>query len=382
MPLAFSRTLRALQAERAHRGIAVALVAIALLTAWSLWLALGRVDLMETSARARIEVASAVAPLAPSRDGRVSQAMLTLGRRVEAGEPVLVLDSRGLELERAEAEAERQGVVTELAALAEEYAALTAAITVFQSGGRTRQSEASASAQEAEIAAAFARSFAERSAKLRDLGVESAEAAELLEARERGSSAVAAIRRLQVARTRAEAAERLATMRVELARNVRAEAELRRDLAVRVAAIASLDHQIEQHTTRAPIAGTLGGVTPLQPGAVLSRGTVVAAVIPDARLQIVAQFAPATVGRVRPGQAVRMRLDGFPWTEFGSLYGEVEAVASEVEDGLVRVECSLTPDPSSRIPVEHGLVGVVEVTVESTPPMSLLLRAIGQLLAR
>ena len=77
-----------------------------------------------------------------------------------------------------------------------------------------------------------------------------------------------------------------------------------------------------------------------------------------------------------------MRLDGFPWTEFGSLYGEVEAVASEVEDGLVRVECSLTPDPSSRIPVEHGLVGVVEVTVESTPPISLLLRAIGQLLAR
>ncbi len=381
MPLAFSRTLRALGAERSRATIAGLLIAGALLTAWSLWLALGRVELIETSAQARIEVAGAAVPLAPSLDGRVLRSHLALGRRVTAGEVVLQLDSRALELSRAEVEAQRQGLLGELAALAGEHAALAAAIGVYESGGKTRQSEASATAQEAEIAAAFARNLSERSEGLRDLGVESAEAAELLQAKERGSSAIAAIRRLQVARTRAEVSERVATMRVELARTIRTEAELQRELAAKVAAIATLDHQIEQHTLRAPIAGTLGGVVPLQPGAVLTRGSVVAVVIPDARLRIVARFAPASVGRIRPGQPVRMRLDGFPWTEYGSLRGEVEAIASEVEEGLVRVESSLTEDPQSRIPAEHGLVGAVEVTVETVSPAALLLRTVGQLVS-
>jgi membrane fusion protein (multidrug efflux system) len=381
VPLAFSRTLRALGADRPRGSVAGLLAAVGLLGAWSLWLWLGRVELIETSAKARIEVAGASVPVAPGLDGRVLRASIELGRRVEAGEAVLELDSSALRLERGEAEAQRQGVLAELTALAGEHAALSAAIEVFETGGRTRQSEASASAQEAEIAAAFARSLADRSAELRELGVESTEAAELLQAKERGSSAIAAIRRLQVARTRAEASERLATLRVELARTIRAEAELQRDLAVRVAALASLDHRIEQHTLRAPIAGALGGVVPLQPGAVLTRGEVVALVVPDSRLRIVARFAPASVGRIRPGQPVRMRLDGFPWTEYGSLHGEVEAVASEVEDGLVRVESSLVPRPDSRIPVEHGLVGVVEVTVESVSPGALLLRSVGQLVA-
>lgn len=381
MPIAFSRSLRALGAERSRMSVIGLLAAIGLLLAWSLWLGLARVALIETSVRARVEVASAAVPLAPDLDGRVLQASLVLGRRVAAGEPVLTLDTRTLALTRAEAEAQRLGVLAELAALAGEHAALSAALAVFETGGKTRQSEASASAQEAEIAAAFARNLAARSEGLRDLGVESTEAAEMLQARERGSTAIAAIRRLQIARTRAELSERLATLRVELAHTIREEAELQRELAVRVAAIATLDHQIEQHTLHAPIAGTLGGVVPLQPGAVLTRGTIVALVIPDDRLHVVGRFAPASVGRIRPGQAVRVRLDGFPWAEFGSLYGEVEAIASETEDGLVRVECRLYDQADSRIPVEHGLVGVMEVTVESVSPASLLLRTVGQRLS-
>ena len=196
--------------------------------------------------------------------------------------------------------------------------------------------QASASAQEAALAASFARNLAERSEELRALGVEAGEAAELLRARERGSTALAEIRRLQVARTRAEQSERLATMRVELAHTAREEAALQRELAVREAAIATLEHQIGLHSLHAPIAGTLGGVEPLQPGAVLTRGSVVALVIPDGRLRVVASFTPAAVGRIRPGQPVRVRLTGFPWAEFGSLHGEVEAIASETQDGDIR----------------------------------------------
>jgi hypothetical protein len=275
-----------------------------------------------------------------------------------------------------------QGVVGELTALAGEHAALAAAIEVFESGGRTRHSEASASVQEAEIAAAYARSLAERSDNLRELGVESSEAAEVLQARERGTAAIAAIRRVQVARTRSRA--------VRAARHVARRARPHRPPGGRAAARARGPRRRArrarppaslEHTMRAPIAGTLGGVVPLQPGGVLTRGTVVAVVIPDDRLRVVARFTPASVGRIRPGQPFRLRLDGFPWTEFGSLVGAVGAIASETQDSLVRVECELDAHQGARIPVEHGLVGVVEVTVETVSPASLLLRTVGQLLA-
>ena len=388
MPIAFSRSLRALGAESARGTVVGVVLAVGFLVAWSTWLVLARVSLIATSEQARLEVARAAVPLAPVVDGRVLEASLELGRRVAAGERLLELDSRGLQLTRAEVDAQRQGLLTELGALAGEHAALAAAIAAFEAGGRTRQSEASASAQEAQIAAAFARSMAERSESLRGLGVESGEAAELLQARERGSAAVATIRRLQVARTRAELGERLATMRIDLARTSRMEAELQRELAVKIAALATLDHQIDQHSLRAPIAGRLGGVVPLQAGAVLARGAVVARVIPDDPLRIVGRFSPASVGRIRPGQPARLRLDGFPWTEFGSLHGRVTAVASEAEDGLVRVECDMAPETSdmsegtsSRIPAEHGLTGVLEVEVEAVTPAALLLRTIGQAIA-
>nr|WP_263430304.1 HlyD family secretion protein [Nannocystis pusilla] len=177
-------------------------------------------------------------------------------------------------------------------------------------------------------------------------------------------------------------------MRIDLARTSRQEAELQRELAVKIAALATLDHQIDQHTVRAPIAGRLGGVVPLQAGAVLARGAVVAQVIPDDPLRIVGRFTPASVGRIRPGQPARLRLDGFPWTEFGSLHGRVAAVASEAEDGLVRVECDMSSETynlsagtSGRIPAEHGLTGVLEVEVEVVSPAALLLRTIGQAIA-
>lgn len=381
MPIAFSRSLRALGAERSRWSVAGLLVAAVLLVAWSVWLVAARVALIETSAEARIEAAGTAAQVAPSLDGRVLSASLELGRRVAAGELLLALDTREVELARAEALAQRHGVVAELTALAGEHAALAAAIDIFATGGKTRQSEASASAQEAEIAAAYARSLSERSENLRELGVESSEAAEVLQAKEKGTAAIAAIRRVQVARTRAELSERLATLRVELARTARQEAELQRELATHDAALASLDHKIDRHTIRAPIAGTLGGVVPLQPGGVLTRGTVVAVVIPDDRLRVVARFTPSSVGRIRPGQPIRLRLDGFPWTEFGSLVGSVAAIASESQDGLVRVECELAAAQSASIPVEHGLVGVAEVTVETVSPAQLLLRTVGQILA-
>jgi hypothetical protein len=98
---------------------------------------------------------------------------------------------------------------------------------------------------------------------------------------------------------------------------------------------------------------------------------------------VVAEFPPSSaLGRIRPSQAARLRLVGFPWTEYGSIAAVVNAVASEVRAGTVRVELAIQPDEASAVPFQHGLPGTVEIEVERVAPATLVLRAGGRLLTR
>ena len=137
------------------------------------------------------------------------------------------------------------------------------------------------------------------------------------------------------------------------------------------------DRRLAEHQLRAPIAGTLGHAPPLHPGAVLADNATVAQIVPDGELRIVASFRAAAIGRIVPGQPVRLRLEAFPWAEFGSLRGEVLRVASESVGGLIRVECSIDPASAPLIPREHGLGGALEIEVEQVSPFALLTRGLG-----
>jgi hypothetical protein len=100
------------------------------------------------------------------------------------------------------------------------------------------------------------------------------------------------------------------------------------------------------------------------------------------KLQVVANFdPPAALGRIRPGQHARLRLAGFPWAQYGSVSATITNVASEIRDGSIRVEMALDPNSSSRIPLQHGLPGSVEVQIETVSPANFVLRTVGGLLA-
>ncbi len=56
-------------------------------------------------------------------------------------------------------------------------------------------------------------------------------------------------------------------------------------------------------------------------------------------------------------------------------------MALEPKDGLLRVELALTHAPGERrrdLPLAHGLTGQIEIEVEETSPLALLLRAAGR----
>jgi membrane fusion protein (multidrug efflux system) len=150
------------------------------------------------------------------------------------------------------------------------------------------------------------------------------------------------------------------------------------DIRTAEATLALLAHTIDQTRVRAPITGHLGEVAALQPGAVVRQGDTLGVVLPAGVLRVVASFLPAVaLGRVQPGQPARLRLDGFPWAQYGSLAGTVTSVATEARAGVIRVELSLPPAPATAIPLQHGLPGTVEVEVERVSPATLVLRAAG-----
>jgi membrane fusion protein (multidrug efflux system) len=106
-------------------------------------------------------------------------------------------------------------------------------------------------------------------------------------------------------------------------------------------------------------------------------------VVPPGQLRGVGNFVPAdALGRVRPGQTARLRLEGFPWTQYGTVPATVTHVGSELRDGKVRVEFAIHPDPGSAIPMQHGLPAMAEVDVEQVSPATLVLRSIGGALGR
>ena len=97
---------------------------------------------------------------------------------------------------------------------------------------------------------------------------------------------------------------------------------------------------------------------------------------------VVAQFSPAVQGRIQPGQTARLRLDSYPWLQYGSVTAVVTTVPRTPRDGWLEVRLNIPHDPAPPITLDFGMTGVVEVAVEHVSPAELLLRAAGRGISR
>jgi hemolysin D len=379
-------------------------VALALLWSW-----FGRLDIVVT-APGRVIVASRVKLVQPSELGVVRAIHVQEGQRVRAGQLLVELDPTNAGAEDAQA---RTGLLA-----AEIDAARNRAIARYLAGGGVRVDLPAATPgdvarlQRDLVRTQIADYEARRAVLLRARGEHVAERA-AAEAEERKLAETLPLldRQLDARRSLADRGyysrlrvHELEEQRIERVRNM----DVQRAIAAKAqAAIGGIDAQLMQlrsdlaastskelatardNTTlrrneiektaarrrlmqlRAPVAGTVQQLAVHTVGGVVEPAQQLMVIVPEtARLIVETRIASKDMGFVRTGQPVRIKVDAFPFTDFGAVGGRVVGLARDsVEDekrgliypGRVALDRAYVMDGTRRIPLTPGLSVTAEI---------------------
>lgn len=382
MPIAFSRSMRSLHADgRSRRAIWFLLIPIAVLAAWSTWFVKARVARYEVTDRARLEVNRAVYVLQSPISGRVVSSELVMGREVNSGEVVLEIEATQQQLQVQESRSRLAALQPQIDTLRREVAAQEKAQEEDRKSSEAALEQARAQYRDAEAQERLAALEADRVTKLRQARLIPERDYEAAQATERSRRAGAEALRAAITKQEQDLHKNVSDRESDL-QDLRAQVQQMEGERLTTARnIDTLTYEMNRRRIVAPVSGRFGEVAILRPGGYVTEGDKLGAIIPSGDLRVVAEFPPpAALGRIRPGQPGRLRLQGFPWTQFGSVPARVTSVGGEVRDGYVRVELALDRSATS-IPLQHGLPGSVEVEVEDVSPATLLLRAAGQMVS-
>jgi multidrug resistance efflux pump len=379
MANSFYRVSHSLRVDDGLRSSAGIVIALALAAGWTTWACKARVTRYEISESARLEVDAAAYPVQTSVSGQLAASQLILGKEVHLGDVLAEIESDN---ERLSLQEER----TRLATLEPQLAALRSQMQ-SQDQGRTDErrvlslsiDQARAQYREALVQASSAEQESERAGRLQAEGIMAEADAQRAKAVAQGKRSAAESLKIAISRLEPELEVRDTDRQVGVKESLGDAAKLQASMATSSARIKRLEYEIERRRIRAPISGRLGECANVRPGSHISEGQQLGVILPSGKLQIIAEFLPSALGKVRPGQHALLRLQGFPWAQYGTVSAQVSRIAGEIRDGKVRVELAVSSAAPSRIPFQHGLPGAVEVQLDRISPAALILRSAGDL---
>src|SRR4051812_36081282 len=379
MSQSFPSVHHRLRNDRGLTSTVALCVAILFLSAWLAWAFLARITRYEVSDSARLEVDAAPYPIQANIAGRLVRSNLVLGKEIQAGEVLAEIDTQTEELSLREEQTRLLELQPQISAL---HAQLEAqgegktderkVLALSQTGARAQFDEANAQATLAEEELA-------RADRLRAEGIMSIADAERARASARSKRAAAESLKATISRLEPELAVREKDRDAKSKETQAALAKLQAELRTGSETVRRLEYEVERRRIRASISGRLAECAALRPGSHINEGDKLGAILPSGKLQVIADFQPsAALGKLHPGQPASLRLQGFPWAQYGTVPTRVARVADEIRDGKVRVELSVENFPS-RVPPQHGLPGSVEVEIEQVSPAKLVLRSAGEI---
>jgi membrane fusion protein (multidrug efflux system) len=350
-----------------------------LLLVWLLWFFFSTVTLVEVSRSAHLEVQDSASPVSAVVSGKIIANFLVLGQEVLAGDILIKLDSTNEELRLREEQSRLASFEPRIHSLNKELDSLTRSLTGERQSAQSALQAAQFRAEETTAALNYAKDFERRMKEESAAGsvsqVESLKAASEVQKLNATRSAL----RAEINRLESDLLTREQQSQIQLENLRRSILTFESERSTSEATVARLKNDIEKHLIRSPISGKVGDMNPLRIGAFIGEGQKFATIVPDGKLIIVAEFLPsAALGRIQVGQQSRMRLDGFPWGQFGSLEAKVARVASEIRDQVVRIELVPTQGLANKNMMQHGLPGSVSVNLEQVSPAQMVLRVVGQ----
>lgn len=386
MAYPFERTLRSLNGYES--GTRVLLVVLVMLGVGGLvtWAVVAEVPIVKVSSQARIEPHNAVYRIEPPSAGRVIRSVMNLDEEVKEGDILIEFDTRAERLELEQSKATVAALEQELGVIREQIA--------------NKGSETSATGKVDEVAIKEAIEKEAELAPRHKLAQERAQLAlksptgsiselEKLEratdvdalgfAKTAQSLAITRLKREQYVKGQTLTAQMLGLKREEL----RTTGQIR-ELKVQ---IDKLEYQIEKKHYRAPASGRLVDVAELGAGAFIADGQRLGTIVAnDADVRVRARFPKEVVGMIQPGQVAQLKLDGYPWTIYGTVPARVTRVGTEPGQqatpeaipNTVRVELDIETPSDSRIQIRHGMTATVEVEIARVSPVALLMRSIGE----
>lgn len=184
----------------------------------------------------------------------------------------------------------------------------------------------------------------------------------------------------------AQTQSQMAQLRADLSRT---EADRRKDQSAALEAYEKVkaltielerDVQAKKRTVLiAPIAGTISFVNSLRPGLYLAANDVAATVVPSGEPLLAEVWIPnKSIRRVTPGLRARMKLDAYPYQRFGLLSGRLISVDPDADSSgayraWIRPDTTTLHDSHGVETIRTGLTLTAEIEVERRTVMSVLL---------
>jgi membrane fusion protein (multidrug efflux system) len=377
MGSSFERTFSALREARSKRPIIVVIGGLVVLAIWVFWACFSDVAVYRTSQKARLETDPSPVRVASLTTGRITGAYLEIGNPVREKDILLQLDPTQEKILADKARARVETLAPQVDSLQREIDLEADAVVQGVSSERGAEGEVLARLRAAQADLAFAEADFARETKAFAEGVTPQVVRDKAETTLRLKRAALESVQHESESMVAGHHERGDSRRRLKEQLERQHSELASDLAAAKSELAQHELAIEHLTIRAPIAGTVADIQPaLRAGAVVHEGDVIATVVPAGTLRVVAEYGPETIGRVHAGQRARMRLDGFPWTHYGTVGAIVTSAGSETRDNAVRVTLAL--DPDRQLAASNGMTGIVDIEIDRVSPLRLFLQMIGE----
>jgi HlyD family secretion protein len=186
---------------------------------------------------------------------------------------------------------------------------------------------------------------------------------------------------IETQRLQTEAYQSVQQQLAELDRDFDTTIQTNQRQLVQVAAqIKQVQHDLQSQDLRAPVEGVVFNLVHKLPGVVAQPGQVLLQVVPKESLVARVQIANADIANIREGMAVDVRIDAYPFTEFGSIPGRITRVSREAMPSTaqgptlfpieVKLEESLRDRQGNPLAITPGMTVSANIKVRSRTPIS------------